>query len=240
MRPQTATEKPNIDEKGSPKDGVPQSSDTRLFMQLLVFTDCLDTQSLIESLDENQIVGALYQDINDPYGVALLTYSEDPAFFVTKLRDVLQQEPFAMLTPRPDFTMFGRTYSIGYEPDLKECLFDRPIRNATQPDNQWAIWYPLRRSGKFETASAELQREILMEHGSIGRAYGEAQYASDIRLACHGLDQSDNDFIIGLVGKELHPLSALVQRMRKTKQTSQYLQRLGPFFIGKVAWQNKG
>ena len=41
-----------------------------------------------------------------------------------------------------------------------------------------------------------------MEHGSIGRAYGHEDHAHDIRLACHGLDRNDNDFITGLVGKE--------------------------------------
>lgn len=79
-----------------------------------------------------------------------------------------------------------------------------------------------------------------MEHGGIGRAYGEADLAHDVRLACHGLGTEDNDFIAGLVGKELYPLSQLVQRMRKTKQTSLYLEKLGPFFIGKAIWQNKG
>ena len=58
-------------------------------------------------------------------------------------------------------------------------------------------------------------------------------------LACHGLDKFDNDFVIGLLGPELYPLSCIVQRMRKTKQTSQHLERLGPFWIGKVAWQSK-
>jgi hypothetical protein len=27
--------------------------------------------------------------------------------------------------------------------------------------------------------------------------------------------------------------------MRRTEQTSQYLDRLGPFFIGKVIWQRR-
>ena len=60
----------------------------------------------------------------------------------------------------------------------------------------------------------------------------------DIRLACHGLDRDDNDFVVGLLGPELHPLSIIVQRMRKTKQTSLHLERLGPFFVGRVAWQS--
>ena len=79
---------------------------------------------------------------------------------------------------------------------------------------------------------------MIREHSVLGRAYGDADLAHDVRLACHGLDVRDNDFVIGLIGKELHPLSHLVQTMRKTAQTSQYLQTLGPFFIGHVVWQS--
>ena len=61
--------------------------------------------------------------------------------------------------------------------------------------------------------------------------------AHDVRLACHGLSRDDNDFVIGLLGASLHPLSVVVQRMRKTRQTSQYLARLGPFFVGRARWQ---
>jgi chlorite dismutase len=68
-------------------------------------------------------------------------------------------------------------------------------------------------------------------------AYGRAGLGHDLRLACHGLDKNDNDFVVGLIGPELTPLSMIVQRMRKTKQTSLHLEKLGPFFIGKVAWQ---
>jgi chlorite dismutase len=81
---------------------------------------------------------------------------------------------------------------------------------------------------------------MLMEHGGIGRAYGKAGYSMDVRLACHGLDKNDNDFVIGLLGKELFPLSALVQHMRKTRQTSQFIEKLGPFFVGKAVYQYLG
>ena len=43
--------------------------------------------------------------------------------------------------------------------------------------------------------------------------------------------------MIGLVGHDLRPLSHLVQAMRKTVQTSQYVQTLGPFFVGHALWQ---
>ena len=76
---------------------------------------------------------------------------------------------------------------------------------------------------------------ILAEHGTIGMSFGVGDYAHDIRLACHGLDKDDNDFVIGLIGKDLYPLSAIVQTMRKTQQTSLYLERLGPFFVGRAS-----
>jgi chlorite dismutase len=136
--------------------------------------------------------------------------------------------------------MLGRTYSIGYEEDLERVLITRPVQRVTDPGLTWAIWYPVRRSGAFEHLPPEEQRTILMEHGGIGRAYGQADLAYDIRLACFGLDKNDNDFVVGLLGHELYPLSKIVERMRKTKQTSQYLTNLGPFFVGKVAWQSKG
>ena len=47
-----------------------------------------------------------------------------------------------------------------------------------------------------------------------------------------------NDFVIGLVGRELYPLSACIQAMRKTQQTSRYIEKMGPFFVGKAVWQN--
>jgi len=43
--------------------------------------------------------------------------------------------------------------------------------------------------------------------------------------------------VIGLVGHDLHPLSHLVRAMRKTVQTSQDIQTLGPFFVGHALWQ---
>ena len=77
-----------------------------------------------------------------------------------------------------------------------------------------------------------------MEHGGIGFAYGKAGHAVDIRLSGHGLNKDDHDFIIGLLGKELFPLSALVQHMRRTRQTSEYIEAMGPFFIGHAIWQS--
>ncbi|PWT84863.1 MAG: hypothetical protein C5B57_04035, partial [Blastocatellia bacterium] len=178
------------------------------------------------------------EDMNDPRGVALLTLSEDPAFFLDRVRPLLLDAPFASLVQKPEFTMVGRTYSLGYEPDLIDVLLHRPRRTVLNRDWPWAIWYPLRRSGRFAQLPADEQRVILAEHGAIGMSFGSADLAHDIRLACHGLDKADNDFIVGLIGKDLYPLSAIVQMMRKTQQTSLYLERLGPFLVGRALWQS--
>ena len=66
-----------------------------------------------------------------------------------------------------------------------------------------------------------------------------ADLAFDVRLACHGLDQHDNDFVIGLIGKSLHPLSHCVQTMRKTRQTAEYIDQMGPFFVGRRVFATK-
>jgi chlorite dismutase len=215
-----------------------QQSDRRLFMQLQVLTGCADVKPLVRVLEGSRQELVLYQDVNDPRGVGVLAMSENPAHFVGPFRDLLNTEAFVGLPLRPEFTMLGRTYSSGFEPDLDEWLFRRPRRAVLNPAWPWAIWYPLRRTGAFARLAAKEQGEVIREHSVLGRAYGDADLAHDVRLACHGLDVHDNDFVIGLIGKELHPLSHLVQTMRKTVQTSQYLQTLGPFFIGHVVWQS--
>jgi chlorite dismutase len=215
-----------------------QLADRRLFMQLQVLTGCADVKPLVRALEASRQEAVLYQDMNDPRGVGVLGMTEDPAYFVGPFRDLLNTEAFVGLPLRAEFTMLGRTYSSGFEPDLDEWLFRRPRRTVLNPAWPWAIWYPLRRTGAFARLSAKEQGEVIREHSVLGRAYGDADLAHDVRLACHGLDVHDNDFVIGLVGKALHPLSHLVQTMRKTVQTSQYLQTLGPFFIGHVVWQS--
>jgi hypothetical protein len=228
------TTKIDVRERGA--DG--QMSDRRLFMQLSVFGDCLDAKPLVRALESSRIEGALYQDVNDARGVGVLAMSEDPLFFVTGLREVLTADAFASLAQKHALTMFGRTYAAGFETDLDDWLLRRPRRAALNPAWPWAIWYPLRRTGAFGRLSPQEQGTVIREHSVLGRAYGDADLAHDVRLACHGLDVHDNDFVIGLIGRELHPLSHLVQAMRKTVQTSQYIQALGPFFVGHALWQS--
>ena len=212
-----------------------ESLDRRLFVQFLGFggIDPAGESLLVRDLENSSLTAVLYSDINDYKGAGLLTMSEDPEFFVTELRQFLSDSSFAVLEPKPEHTMLGRTYSLGYEKDLERTLISGPKQKIFDPELVWAIWYPLRRAKDFETLTHEEQRAVLGEHGKVGFQFGDAGYAKDIRLASHGFDKNDNDFVIGILGGDLYPLSALVERMRKTQQTSRYLESLGPFFIGK-------
>lgn len=232
-------ELPDMKEYGGVKDGVRQSSDKRLFMQLLVFTGCLEPQKLSQALEKSGLESVLYLDVNDPKGIGLLLMGEDPSIFTGAARKLLTSKPFSQLTAKPEFTMMGRTYSSGFEQDLEDWILQKPRRNVFNKSLPWVVWYPLRRKGDFETLSKDDQRKILMEHATLGMSYGKAELAHDVRLACHGLDGRDNEFVLGIVAHDLHPISRLVQDMRKTQQTSKYIQSMGPFFVGRVYFQSK-
>ena len=226
----------DLSEQGR-RDGKAIRLDRRLFMKFTAFGDCASPAPLATALRDGNVQGALYQDLHDPRGVGVIALAEDPAYFATALRDLYAAPPFRQARHKPEFDMLGRTYAIGYESNLEHVLLERPRQRVLDPTLPWAVWYPLQRDKGFYVLPAERQRQILAEHGSIGHRFGDAGLATDVRFACHGLDRDDNDFVIGLLGRQLHPLSALVQTMRATEQTSQYLSRLGPFFVGHAVWQ---
>src|SRR5262249_43177562 len=157
------------------------------------------------------------------------------AHFVRAVRPLFGVEGLKDVALRPSFGMVGRTYATGHEPDLAHVLLRRSIDNVMNETYPWHVWYPLRRTGAFARLEPQDQGSVRREHAQIGMAYGQKELAHDIRLACHGLDANDNEFVIGLVGRELHPLSHLVQAMRKTRQTSEFIEKMGPFFVGHVA-----
>lgn len=230
----------DLRERGLPVGGEPQRLDRRLFIQLQAFraegsaAASVAIDALAAELASAGIAGVIYADANDPSGFALVTHAEDPAFFVDALRPMFARGVLATLESRPEFGMLGRTYSSGYENDLEFWLIRRPQETLAHEGWDWAVWYPLRRTGAFNRLPREEQAAILREHGAIGRSYGEQDLAHDIRLACHGLDANDNEFVIGLIGKELYPLSHVVQTMRGTRQTSEYMDKMGPFYVGRV------
>ncbi len=237
----------DINEYGGKRDGVRQAMNRRLFMQLLVFRapsggtfDAPDTlgAALTKVLRSHRVNGVVYADAMDPRSLGLLTWSEDPAHFVTTVRPLFTQSTFLHVEFRSDYAMLGRTYATGHEPDLEWSLTKRPIENVTNEAYRWHVWYPLRRKGSFAKLEPIDQSHILREHAALGIAYGQAELATDVRLACHGIDAGDNEFVIGLMGHDLHPLSHLVQAMRKTRQTSEFIEKMGPFFVGYVIGQS--
>ena len=228
----------DLREIGAPIDGEPQVSDKRLFFQLHVFADCASPAPVVKALEKSNLNAVLYDDINNPTGIGVLFVTEDPTVLATEMRNLLADfQNVADLSYRPEMTMLGRTYSSGREPDLEESLINKPLKNALNPEFPWAIWYPLRRNPEFYRLEDRERGRILAEHAMLGRSYAAGGYASDIRLACFGLDTNDNGFVIGLVGSELYPLSRLIQDMRQTEQTTKYIESLGPFFVGKVRRQ---
>ncbi|MGH7437175.1 MAG: chlorite dismutase family protein [Polyangiaceae bacterium] len=233
---------PTIDvaEYGGKRDGARQTLDRRLFMQLLVVdapagkTGEWLVARLAELCRAGGVAAVVYADTTAPHGAGLLTWSESPEHFVGPVRAVFADESLLGVALRPGYTMIGRTYSTGHEPDLEWSLLRRPIENVSHETARWHVWYPLRRTAAFARLEPHEQSQILREHAQIGMAYGAQELAHDVRLACYGLDALDNEFVIGLVGKELHPLSHLVQAMRKTRQTSEFIEKMGPFFVGYV------
>ncbi|MEE2829024.1 MAG: chlorite dismutase family protein [Myxococcota bacterium] len=234
----------DLSEVGLSADGSPETLDRRLFVQLQVFDiepasgPRAMVSALTRRLDERRISAVVYEDVNDHRGIGLLTWAEDPSHLVDEVRSLLGGKRFNALTPRPGWNMFGRTYATGHEQGLSHWLLERPKQNILNTDNRWAVWYPLRRKGEFGRLDDRTKGGILREHGSLGRAYGEAGLVQDIRLACFGLDTEDNDFVIGLVAAGLHPISHVVQAMRSTEQTATYIEKMGPFFVGRKVWQN--
>jgi hypothetical protein len=230
---------PAIDvvEYGGKREGVRQAIDQRLFMQLVVFDSPAGQPAdetgkrLAELCARHRVPAVVYADAMAPRGLGLLTWSDDPAHFVRKVRPLFAEDALAQSTLRPEMAMIGRTYATGHEPDLEWTLLKRPVENVTREAYPWHVWYPLRRTAAFARLDAHEQSQILREHAQIGMAYGAQELAHDVRLACYGLDAADNEFVIGLVGPELHPLSHLVQAMRKTRQTSEFIAKMGPFFV---------
>src|SRR5690606_8653873 len=99
----------------------PQRLDQRLFMQLIVVS-ALDRSknlgiSLGEEIHSRGVGVVVYEDVCDPLGYGILTYSTNPAVFTEKVRPAMRTESLGDYEVRHDLSMMGRTYSTGYEQD---------------------------------------------------------------------------------------------------------------------------
>lgn len=222
------------------RQGIPQATDERLFMQLQVFTGVRDPQAVVDEFRSRNAEAVVYEDLGDPFGIGVLLWNQDPSALNRTARELYRSSSLADATIRPEFTMTAKAYAFGREDPVHFWLNERPIAQATRPEMKWAVWYPLRRKPGFYRLPPQDQADMLREHGVIGHNYGAPGYASDIRLECFGLDANDNEFVLGLLSERLHWLSRLVKEMRGTQQTGEYMQSLGPFFVGEAIYQNGG
>ncbi len=150
--------------------------------------------------------GALYVDANDPQGIGIMVASEDPDYFVTRLATLFNRRPFADFVHRPR-VRHARS-------QLLDRLRVRP-RGHTAREAARKAAEPREYTGPSGTrcsaprssrpCPADHQRRILAEHGSLAKRYGAGGHAADVRLACHGLDSNDNDFIVGLARTQATP-----------------------------------
>jgi hypothetical protein len=238
---------PEIDvrEWGGKKEGERQVLDRRMFFQLTVWSaedaKADEREALCARLKKDHIPSVVYDDANAPARIGVLSWSEHPEDFATRLAKALRDELVGRGWKQcHEYTMLARTYSLGHEPDLEHALLRRPVEYVQLEGWDWGVWYPLRRHGAFEKLEKHDQGIILKEHAMIGMAYGKKGLAHDVRLACHGLDAGDNEFVIGLIGQDLYPLSHIVQSMRHTRQTSEFIAKMGPFFVGRVIFRESG
>ncbi|KAF4695603.1 hypothetical protein FOZ60_004100 [Perkinsus olseni] len=216
-----------------------QTMEKRLFCQLYVL-DCINAAKLPQAREKlelelvrRNIPSVIYDDVSSPRTIGLLTWSEDPKHFPTVVNPLLQLEGIGdVLEPRQGWTMLGKTYSSGHEADLEDVLLRKVIRTVSMKGAEYAVWYPMRREGKFYKEKPEDQCRRLLEHAAIGRAYSAKAGVWDVRLNCYGLDAADNEFVIGLMYKDLYPLSKIVEDMRKTAHSSFFMKSFGPFFVG--------
>src|SRR5690606_38225136 len=89
------THEVDVFEYGAEKDGARQKMDRRLFMELLVYEVPVDLApapviaGLAKSLGEAGAGAVIYEDLANPRGIGVLSWSEDPADLITKVRPVL-------------------------------------------------------------------------------------------------------------------------------------------------------
>ena len=232
----------SLAERGKTAEGAPQSLDRRLFVQLLAYTGCPDAAPLAEAADQAGVGGVVYESAQDPQGVAVALFHEDPAFFVEDGRRLHTSAPFRDLAPLPALTMLGRTYSIGYEQDLLGTLVARPVKTMTNPDVVVGRVVPAPaerpvRAGAARGAAADAHGARRDRPGVRGRRPTPTTSAS----RATGWTRTTTDFVAGLVGKSLFPLSkpsssGCGRRARRPSSSS----RLGPFFAGRAVWQGAG
>ena len=202
-----------------------EPTDSSLFLQLLVFTDCAEIKPLLLPLKNSLIDCVLYKNFNDPQGIALLAVTDDPEQIVTDLPDVVCSRLFRTLTQRPDLTMTGRAWDGTQRSDQLETV----VKNEEMP---WGLWYTMRGTPAFARLHEVEQAAVL---DSITSPAGlNAEDFVQIRLKSHALDGGGNEFMHGVHARSPRHLSLFVEAIKRTEQYAQHIVSAGPFFVGRT------
>ena len=192
------------------------------------------------ALDGAGLTGAVYADVHDPRGIGVVLLDENPDVFVAGLRELFLKPPLASLRLRPEHALLS---------DLRLRLRAEPGRLAAPatPARDPGRGRPL---GRLVSLAPPGGLRLAAARGAGGHPASTATRSRPhlrrrgARLKTSGWPASDwtgtttTFFVIGLLGRDLHPLSACIQAMRSTRQTSQYMQHMGPFFVGRTLWQS--
>ena len=68
---------------------------------LMCFGACRDTGAAVEAVKKSGLKAVVYEEVNNPFGIGVLTMSEDPADFTGPVRRLFQGQPFAAMRPMP-------------------------------------------------------------------------------------------------------------------------------------------
>ncbi len=202
------------------------TNDKPTYLQLLVFTDCTDANSLSVHLSRLNFGCFLFKDLSDPQGLGVLAVANDPEQIVSDLRDLLSQRLFRVLMLRHERTMTART-PAGGGPSREEL--EAMLGNEEWP---WAMWYPMRGTASLSDLDEHLKGPVFER--MIDSAGAKRTDFGRVLLRSHGLDAHGNEFMQGLHGSDLGQLSRVVEASRQTPLHAEYVASSGPFFVGRA------
>jgi len=211
-------------------------SDNTLFLQLQVFDiePAAGPRAMVSALSrrlrEKRIDGVIYGDANDHRGIGLLTWATNPGDILDNVHALLGGKRFSALTPRPGWVMFGRVGS--------DQPYGTTVETLLNGSQSWAVWYPVRNKPEWGSLDAGSQQSVHDEHIEAAKSFIAEGRVSYARLACHGLDPEDNDYISYMAAADLGDISSLAEAIRGTAQVSTHTDKMGPVFVGRKIWQN--
>ena len=231
----------DVNEYGGKKDGERQAMNRRLFMQLLVFDapagEAADEigKDLAAQLRHNAIAGVVYADASSPRGLGLLTWSEDPAHFVQAVRPLFARRLAAQGGPapavrdaRPHLRHGPRAGPRARAPAPRHP--ERDERRSTRGTSGTRSAARARSRGSTRRSRAASCASTRRSASPTARPSWRTTSASRATGSTPRTTSSSS----ASSGASSTRFSHLVQTMRKTRQTSEYIAKMGPFFVGFV------